>query len=152
MISSLSDIKLKVQRLSAQATLPVRATEFSAGYDLFSSSDIVVPAKGKELIKTDIAIAIPPNCYGRIAPRSGLAWKLSVDVGGGVVDADYRGPLGVILFNHGEKDFSIKRGDRVAQLILEKIITPTVEEVSELEPTARGSGGFGSTGMKDLHL
>ncbi|XP_063931539.1 uncharacterized protein LOC135143578 isoform X2 [Zophobas morio] len=130
MISSLSDIKLKVQRLSAQATLPVRATEFSAGYDLFSSSDIVVPAKGKELIKTDIAIAIPPNCYGRIAPRSGLAWKLSVDVGGGVVDADYRGPLGVILFNHGEKDFSIKRGDRVAQLILEKIITPTVEEVS----------------------
>jgi dUTP pyrophosphatase len=81
------------------------------------------------------------------APRSGLAWKHSIDVGAGVIDADYRGPLGVILFNHSDQDFAVKAGDRIAQLILEVIVTPEVVEVEDLESTIRGSGGFGSTGV-----
>ena len=81
------------------------------------------------------------------APRSGLAWKHSIDVGAGVIDADYRGPVGVILFNHSDVDFEVKVGDRVAQLIIEKIVTPSVTEVDDLDETVRGEGGFGSTGV-----
>lgn len=81
------------------------------------------------------------------APRSGLAWKNSIDVGAGVIDADYRGPVGVILYNHSDIDFEVKPGDRIAQLILERIITPQVVEVEDLDPTVRGAGGFGSTGV-----
>jgi len=83
---------------------------------------------------------------GRIAPRSGLASKHHIDTGAGVIDADYRGQVKVLLFNHGEKDFEVKEGDRVAQLVLERIYTPEVEEVEELEESVRGAGGFGSTG------
>lgn len=84
---------------------------------------------------------------GRIAPRSGLAAKNFIDVGAGVIDADYRGPVKVLLFNHGETGFEVKEGDRVAQLVLERIYTPEVEEVEELEESVRGAGGFGSTGV-----
>lgn len=80
-------------------------------------------------------------------PRSGLAWKHSIDVGAGVIDADYRGPVGVILFNHSDMDFDVKVGDRIAQLIIEKIMTPDVVEVEDLDTTLRGEGGFGSTGI-----
>lgn len=84
---------------------------------------------------------------GSVAPRSGLAWKHSIDVGAGVIDADYRGPVGVILFNHSDVDFEVKAGDRIAQLIIEKIMTPDVMEVEDLDSTVRGEGGFGSTGV-----
>ena len=84
--------------------------------------------------------------FYRAAPRSGLAWKHSIDVGAGVVDADYRGPVGVILFNHSDMDFEVKAGDRIAQLIIEIIMTPEVIEVDDLDSTVRGVGGFGSTG------
>jgi len=90
---------------------------------------------------------VPEGTYGRVAPRSGLAWKHHIDVGAGVIDADYRGNVGVVLFNHSEKDFPVQVGDRVAQLILERIIVPDVVEVQELPDTIRGAGGFGSTGM-----
>ena len=83
---------------------------------------------------------------GRIAPRSGLAAKHSIDTGAGVIDADYRGQVKVILFNFSENDFAIKRGDRIAQLILERIYTPDVAVVEKLAETVRGGGGFGSTG------
>lgn len=83
---------------------------------------------------------------GRIAPRSGLASKHFIDTGAGVIDADYRGQVKVLLFNHNESDFEIKEGDRIAQLILERIYTPEVVEVQELEESVRGAGGFGSTG------
>ena len=84
---------------------------------------------------------------GRVAPRSGLASKNSITTGAGVIDADYRGPLKVLLFNLGEVDFEIKEGDRIAQLIVERIYTPEVVEVQELEESVRGAGGFGSTGV-----
>lgn len=88
----------------------------------------------------------PSPTDGRIAPRSGLASKHMIDTGAGVIDADYRGQVKVLLFNHGEKDFEVKEGDRVAQLVLERIYTPEVLEVQELEESVRGAGGFGSTG------
>ncbi|KHG25298.1 Deoxyuridine 5'-triphosphate nucleotidohydrolase -like protein [Gossypium arboreum] len=138
---------LKVKKLSEKAVLPSRGSPLAAGYDLSSATDTKVPARGKALIPTDLSIAIPEGTYGRVAPRSGLAWKHSIDVGAGVIDADYRGPLGVILFNHSDVDFEVKVGDRIAQLIIEKIMTPDVLEVDDLDSTTRGAGGFGSTGV-----
>ncbi|KAK6256718.1 hypothetical protein QUC31_000177 [Theobroma cacao] len=138
---------LRVKKLSEKAVLPSRGSPLAAGYDLSSATDTKVPARGKALVPTDLSIAIPEGTYGRVAPRSGLAWKHSIDVGAGVIDADYRGPLGVILFNHSDVDFEVKVGDRIAQLIVEKIMTPDVLEVDDLDSTARGDGGFGSTGV-----
>eukprot|EP01122_Echinamoeba_exundans_P000731 TRINITY_DN10665_c0_g1_i1.p1 TRINITY_DN10665_c0_g1~~TRINITY_DN10665_c0_g1_i1.p1 ORF type:complete len:203 (-),score=48.93 TRINITY_DN10665_c0_g1_i1:199-807(-) len=137
---------LKVKRLSEHAKLPVRGSARAAGYDLFSAEATKVPSRGKALVKTDISIAVPSGCYGRIAPRSSLAWKNHVDVGAGVIDEDYRGPVGVVLYNFSEVDFAIEQGDRIAQLIIERIATPDVEEVDDLDGTDRGAGGFGSTG------
>lgn len=137
----------KVKKLSEKAVLPTRGSSLSAGYDLSSAVDSKVPARGKALIPTDLSIAVPEGTYARIAPRSGLAWKHSIDVGAGVIDADYRGPVGVILFNHSDVDFEVKLGDRIAQLIIEKIVTPEAMEVEDLDDTVRGEGGFGSTGV-----
>jgi dUTP pyrophosphatase len=136
-----------VKKLTELATMPVRGSEFAAGFDLASAYDLSIPAGGKGLVKTDLAIAIPENTYARIAPRSGLAVKKFIDIGAGVVDYDYRGNVGVVLFNHGAEDFEVKRGDRVAQLILECISMAPCVEVQELDSTARGAGGFGSTGV-----
>ncbi|KFK34016.1 hypothetical protein AALP_AA5G091100 [Arabis alpina] len=137
----------KVKKLSEKAVLPTRGSSLSAGYDLSSAVDSKVPARGKALIPTDLSIAVPEGTYARIAPRSGLAWKHSIDVGAGVIDADYRGPVGVILFNHSDFEFEVKLGDRIAQMVIEKIVTPEVVEVEDLDDTVRGKGGFGSTGV-----
>lgn len=142
-----STMKLFVKKQSATAQLPARATPEAAGYDLFANADLTITAKGKALVDTGIAIAIPAGYYGRIAPRSGLAHKFFIDVGAGVIDADYRGNVGVILFNFGEKDFAVKVGDRIAQLLIEKIANPDVVEVESLDDTVRKDGGFGSTGV-----
>ncbi|KAK1389343.1 Deoxyuridine 5'-triphosphate nucleotidohydrolase [Heracleum sosnowskyi] len=137
----------RVKKLSEKAILPSRGSPLSAGYDLSSALEIKVPARGKALVPTDLSIAVPEGTYARIAPRSGLAWKHSIDVGAGVIDADYRGPVGVILFNYSDVNFEVKAGDRIAQLIIEQIVTPEVTEVDDLDLTVRGAGGFGSTGV-----
>ncbi|XP_046920248.2 deoxyuridine triphosphatase [Dermatophagoides farinae] len=138
---------LKIKRLSADARLPTRGSKLAAGYDLYAAHDAIIPARGKIMIKTDISIQIPSGYYGRVAPRSGLALKNSIDIGAGVIDEDYRGNVGVIIFNHGDQAFTVTCGDRIAQLLLEKIITPEVIEVDELDTTERNAGGFGSTGV-----
>ena len=138
---------LKVKKLSSEATLPTRCSTHAAGYDLYAATNTIVKAHSKALIPTDIALAIPTGYYGRIAPRSSLAYKNHIDVGAGVIDEDYRGPVGVVLFNHSDSDFYVSTGIRVAQLIITKIITPDVIEVTELDNTERGEGGFGSTGL-----
>lgn len=137
---------LLIKKLSSTAKLPTRGSAFAAGYDLYASQPTTIPARGKALVETDISIAVPAGTYGRIAPRSGLASKHFIDTGAGVIDADYRGPVKVLLFNHNEADFAVAEGDRVAQLIVERIYTPEVVEVQELEESVRGAGGFGSTG------
>ena len=140
----------RARRLSEFATIPVRATARSAGYDLSAAHDCIIPACGKAIVKTDLSIACPEGTYGRIAPRSGLAVKNFIDTGAGVIDADYRGPVGVVLFNHAKEDFAVKRGDRIAQLVLERIMTPDVVVCDDLDASERGAGGFGSTGVAAL--
>ena len=139
---------VKIKRVNMNARLPVRGTTGAAGYDLATAQAAVVPAHGKCLVKTGLAMALPPGCYGRIAPRSGLALKKFIDVGAGVIDADYRGEVGAVLFNFGNEDFVVNMGDRIAQLIFEKIKTPTIKETDDLEGTDRGAKGYGSTGVK----
>ena len=141
---------LKVRKLTADAIIPVRGSAGAVGYDLYSSMDTCVALKNRTLIDTGIAITLPPGTYGRVAPRSGLAVKKGIQVGAGVIDPDYTGEVKVLLFNDGESDFVIKKGDRIAQLIIERCETPIIEEVDFLNVTERGEGGFGSTGHRDL--
>lgn len=138
--------ELLIKLISEGATLPTRGSALSAGHDLYAADGITVPARGKALVSTGLAIAVPAGTYGRIAPRSGLASKHSIDVGAGVIDADYRGEVKVLLFNYGGEDFKVAKGDRVAQLILERVHMAPVRQVEDLEATLRGAGGFGSTG------
>ncbi|KAH3687869.1 hypothetical protein WICPIJ_001162 [Wickerhamomyces pijperi] len=142
---------LKIFKRSPLATTPTKGSPLSAGYDLYASAEALIPAKGQGLVSTDLTIICPIGTYGRVAPRSGLAVKNGISTGAGVVDADYRGEVKVVLFNHSDKDFSVVKGDRIAQLVLEKIVNAEVVELSEEElnkegETERGSGGFGSTG------
>lgn len=139
---------LRFAKLSEHAFAPTKGSVKAAGFDLKSAYDCIVPARGKALVKTDIQIELPNGCYGRIAPRSGLAAKNFIDVGAGVIDEDYRGNLGVVLFNHADVDFQVTKGDRIAQLICERIFYPELEEAESLNDTERGSGGFGSTGTQ----
>ena len=136
-----------IRRLNPNAVVPKRGTKDSAGYDLSSAEHCIIPAKGKGIVKTGLAMPLPEGVYARIAPRSGLAAKRFIDVGAGVVDRDYRGEVGIVLFNHSDSDFVVHQGDRIAQLILEKIATPEIQEVQNLDDTSRGESGFGSTGV-----
>jgi len=120
----------------------------SAGYDLCSAYNYTVLKHNKQLIKTDLAVQIPEQCYGRIAPRSGLALNNFIDVGAGVIDRDYKGNVCVLLFNHSCEDFYVQRGDRIAQLICELIVYPELVELTELDNTHRGCKGFGSSGIQ----
>lgn len=124
-------MRMRYFKLSEYASAPSTHSEHSAGYDLASAYDYIVPTKGKCLIKTDLVFEIPSGCYARIAPRSGLAKKHFIDVGAGVVDSDYRDNVCILLFNFGESDFKVKRGDRIAQMILEKIEKFDLDETKE---------------------
>ena len=140
---------MEVKRLNQWATVPRRASEGAAGYDL-ASAEITQLAPGeRRLVSTGLAIKVPPGLYGRVAPRSGLAVKHGIQVGAGVIDADYRGEVKVLLFNQSQEAFKIETGDRIAQLILERHETPAIAVVDELSggDTERGEGGFGSTGV-----
>lgn len=95
-------------------------------------------------------MSIPDGTYGRIAPRSSLAWKQHIDVAAGVIDSDYRGEVGVVLFNHAARDYQVCKGERIAQLILERIMVAEILEVEKLDDTNRGAGGFGSTNLRIL--
>ena len=137
---------LRVKKLTKSSKLPSRGSECSAGYDLYASESVMVKSKDRALVPTGIAISVPSGTYGRIAPRSGLAVKHGIDVGAGVIDEDFRSDIKVLLMNHGDANYTINAGDRIAQLIIENISSPEVKEVNELNNTARGKGGFGSTG------
>lgn len=139
---------LLVTRENATARLPTRGSDGAAGYDLSCNADIVIEPGERRLVPTGVSIELPAGTYGRIAPRSGLAVRHGIQVGAGVVDADYRGEVKVLLFNQGSETFSATIGDRIAQLVIECIKTPDVLECSKeaMATTSRGSDGFGSTG------
>lgn len=136
-------------KVKENAIIPSKATPGAAGYDMSACEDAIVPARGWKMVDTGIAIQFPSDHYARVAPRSGLTLKKGLDVGAGVIDSDYRDSIRVILFNHSDVDFEVKTGDRIAQMIFEKISTPDLEVVDyqELTNTKRGLGGFGSTGV-----
>ena len=140
-------MNLRVKRLTSEAVLPSRGSGGAVGYDLYSTDELIIGRGQRGLISTGIAIVLPNGVYGRVAPRSGLTVKNGIQVGAGVIDPDYTGEVKVVLFNHGDKDFEVRKGDRIAQLILERCETPQVEEIGLLLETERGSGGFGSTGI-----
>lgn len=140
--------KLPCKLLGKDGKLPVRKHELDAGLDLFSAESGSIDKGSWRAISTQLSVAIPPGYYGRIAPRSGLAYNKAIDVLAGVVDCTFRGEIKVILANHGDESYRFEKGDRIAQLVIEKIITPEVVEVEELPSTERGEGGFGSTGTK----
>lgn len=137
---------LFVKRLSEYGYIPRRGSDGAAGYDLYAAEGVCIQPQHRGLVGTAISIKVPPGTYGRVAPRSGLSVKYEIDVGAGVVDEDYRGEVKVLLINHGTKDFYVTKGDRIAQLVLERIVNPEVKEVLSLDNTNRGEGGFGSTG------
>lgn len=145
---------IKVKRLSSNAKLPSRANSNDAGADIFSAIDVVIPAGQRRFIPTGIAIQAEQEVSGmasyfRIAPRSGLAFNNGIDVLAGVVDLGYTGEIKVGLLNTSNEDFTIKAGDKIAQLIREVcIINNNFIEVDSLEETSRGEKGFGSTGTK----
>ncbi len=139
---------IKVKKLDNSAILPIKGSEKAAGYDLCSNENFILSAGERKAIGTGIALAIPIGHYGRIAPRSGLAFKNGLDVLAGVIDEDYRGEIKVILLNTSDSNFTSYKGDRIAQLIIETISHPEVQEVIDLDETIRADGGFGSTGVR----
>ncbi len=148
------NIKLEVMKLPNLDGLPLPsyATIDSAGMDLFSTIDYTLKPSERKAIPTGIAIAIPPGYEAQIRPRSGLALKYGISIPNspGTIDADYRGEVCVILINLSQEDFVIKRGTRIAQMIITSHFKASWEIVEELGKTERGSGGFGSTGDDDV--
>ncbi len=132
--------------------MPAYATDHAAGIDLLAAvaDRVEIAPGGRKLVPTGIAIALPAGYEAQIRPRSGLALKHGVTLlnSPGTVDADYRGEIGVILINHGETPFIVARGDRIAQLIIAPVSRLAWEEVAALPASARGTGGFGSTGKR----
>jgi len=144
--------KILIKRLSKNIPLPKYETEGSSGMDLTANVNKVIeiqPGKS-EIIPTGLALSIPKNYEIQIRPRSGLAAKNQISVLNtpGTIDEDYRGEIKVILINLGEKKFKIEKGLRIAQMVLCPVIKAELEEADELDETKRGSGGFGSTGIK----
>lgn len=132
--------------------IPHYQTEHSAGVDLYAAveKDTVLEARTWKLIPTGIAVAIPEGHEGQVRPRSGLALKHGIGMlnAPGTIDADYRGEIGIILFNFSETPFTIKRGDRIAQMVFATLLHAKLETVDELSETKRGAGGFGHTGIQ----
>lgn len=137
--------KLIVCKNHDDAIIPKRGSEQAAGYDLYTINEGRLMPKQTRLFDTGISFTVPEGTYGRIAPRSGLS-KKGILVNAGVVDRDYTGPVKVMLHNLSDKMYQVNKNDRIAQLIIEKIATPIIEEVESLVDTNRGDGGFGSTG------
>ena len=137
---------LHFKRLDPRAVLPQRGSALAAGLDVCSIEDVEIGPKQRVTAKTGLAVAIPAGFYGRIAPRSGLAAKKGLDVLSGVIDADYRGEILCLLYNTGDEIINLPAGSKICQMIIEQIITPDAAWATELDETARGAGGFGSTG------
>jgi dUTP pyrophosphatase len=137
---------LNFKKLDERAVLPSRGSLYAAGLDLYSIEDLTIAPKQRIRARTGLAVAIPERHYGRIAPRSGLAMRTGLDVLSGVIDADYRGEIGCLLYNTGDETIVLPAQTKICQLIIEKIITPEAMWADEIDETVRGSGGFGSTG------
>ena len=143
-------VAVRIKRLphGEGLALPAYATRGAAGMDVLAAEDVTLAPGARHAVATGFAVAIPPGYEIQVRPRSGLALKHGISVPNtpGTIDSDYRGELKVILINHGAQAFAIARGDRIAQLVLAPVTQAAWDEVVQLDDTARGAGGFGSTG------
>lgn len=134
---------LSICRLNVNAKMPTRSSARSAGLDFYSLTGFTIASRGSCVVSTGCSVALPPNTYGRLATPSGLSLKFSVEVGAGVIDEDYRGEIKVILHNFSDSVVSFPIHYKIAQLIVEPIIYPSINIVGSLDSTERGSLGFG---------
>ncbi|MDM8010361.1 MAG: dUTP diphosphatase [Parasphingorhabdus sp.] len=147
----LEPVDISVKRLAhaGDLLLPSYETSGSAGMDVRAAENMVIAPGHRGLVGTGLAFAIPQGYEIQVRPRSGLALKKGIGIPNspGTIDSDYRGELKIILLNHGEEDFIIERGDRIAQIVVAPVQRGILIEVADLDETQRGSGGFGSTGV-----
>jgi dUTP pyrophosphatase len=144
-------IYIKRLRKNLPLSMPQYMTDGASGLDLFASlgEEVTLEPGERKLIPTGIAVAIPAGFEGQIRPRSGLAIKKGIGIvnGPGTIDSDYRGEIGVLLINFGKEPFTIRNGERIAQMVISQVFRATLEEVDNLPPTSRQEGGFGHTGI-----
>ena len=138
---------LKFKLVNIYSVIPKKIDPGSAGYDVYSVEDIVIKSGTRKLVNIGVAVEFPKYYYLRCAPRSGLSLNYSIDVGAGVIDSSYRGEIKVLLINNGANDFEVNKGDRIAQLIMERAITPTIKICDSLLGSERNDKGFGSSGI-----
>ena len=145
-------VRIAVKRLPHGEDLPLPSyeTSGSAGMDVRAAKAMTIAAGNRALVPSGFAFAIPEGYEVQVRPRSGLALKHGISLPNtpGTIDADYRGEIGVILINHGQEEFVIERGDRIAQIVVAPVTQGVLHEVADLDDTERGSGGFGSTGRE----
>ena len=140
---------LKFKRIHPDAVLPAYAHPSDAGMDVRSVADVTIPRFGRALVPTGLVALLPSGYEIQVRPRSGLALKKGVTVlnSPGTIDSGYRGEIGVVLANFGEEAFAVKKGDKIAQLVIASVTQAVVEDTDALDETDRGAGGFGSTGV-----
>jgi dUTP pyrophosphatase len=140
---------LRFRRIHPDAVLPAYAHPSDAGMDVRSVDDLVIAPGRRALVHTGLVMALPPMYEAQVRPRSGLALKNGITVLNtpGTVDSGYRGEVGVILANFGEEDFVVRKGDKIAQIVIAPVTQPVIEETETVDETDRGAGGFGSTGV-----
>ncbi|MBN1941297.1 MAG: dUTP diphosphatase [Candidatus Diapherotrites archaeon] len=143
-------MKVLVKKLAEGAKIPELKHAWDSGVDLYATADTTIHPGERKLLGTGISIAVPQGYEAQIRPRSGLALKNGISLVNtpGTIDAGYRGEIGVIMINHGQEPFKVEKGMRIAQMVFVKVEQPEFKIVEELDETSRGSGRFGSTGLK----
>ena len=140
-------VKIKVKKLHPDAIIPYYPHEGDAGLEIFSVEDLIIKAGERALIPTGLSIELPPGYVSLIWDKSGLASKSGLKTMGGVIEHGYRGEYKIVIFNSSKEDYPIKKGQKIAQLLVQPIMTAEIEEVQELSESSRGADGFGSTGL-----
>lgn len=139
-------VKIKIKKLVSDAKIPCYAHPGDAGMDIYSCEDLVIKPKHRSLVKTGISMDFPKGYVALVWDKSGIATK-GLTALAGVIDSGYRGEYKILLLNVGSKDFKIEKGQKIAQILIQPVIQPKIEEAEELDESSRGKGGFGSTGL-----
>jgi len=140
-------IKIKIKKLHSEAIIPHYSHEGDAGMDVYSCEDIIIKANQRALVSTGLAIELPDGYVSLIWDKSGISSKFGITKMAGVIEHTYRGEYKILLFNTSNQDYVIKKGQKIAQLLIQPIMTAEIEETQNLSETSRGEGGFGSTGL-----
>lgn len=141
-------MKIKIKKLNEKATLPRYAKKGDAGMDIFSCEEVMLKPGERKLISTGISMEIPEGNVALVWDKSGIAGNHGIKTMAGVIDSSYRGEIKIVILNTSDKEYSIKHGDKICQILIQPVVSAEIVEVSELEETERGSGGFGSTGIR----